>query len=96
MAFKLKSLQEIWSVSEAKKSSKETVFQLKQAELQLESDILATEQALLSAKENLDKILSYKKGFNSLSILEGIETVKSLEKGLKELNFLKKSLFPKN
>jgi hypothetical protein len=91
MEKKLK-LQELLQQSSEERKEQDVQFEVKQAELQLSSDILATEKSLAEAMmKKTSAILS--KPFDSQAIINLDIQIESLEDGLKRLNTLKEDLF---
>jgi uncharacterized Zn finger protein (UPF0148 family) len=91
MAKSLK-LRELLLQSDEEKKSEDVEYRVKQAELQLESDILATKQSLdESKKERAELVLA--EPLDADSIIQKDIEIESLEDGLKRLNLLKEELF---
>lgn len=79
--------------SEQEIQSEESQFQADTAKLQLQSDILATQQSLAEANRALDNAKSCYP-FSSKAILEAEIKVEGLEDGLARLDRYKAELFP--
>ncbi len=84
--------QELLLQSQEEKDQKDVQFQVEQAELQLQSDTLATKQSLAEAKGELTEAEAASP-FNASVVIEHQVTVEALEDGLKRLEALKEKLF---
>lgn len=85
-------LQQLLLQSDEEKKEQDVQFEVKQAELQLASDILATEKSLAEAtKQRKQRILA--KPFDSQAIINQDLTIEGLTDGLKRLNALRTELF---
>jgi hypothetical protein len=84
--------KQLLSQSDEQKNEQDTQFKVKEAELALNSDILATERSLSEAKR---AVLIAKSTFplDSQGILNAQSNVEAYENGLKKLNELKGELF---
>ena len=78
--------------SDQDKAQKEVEFQVKQAMLQLDADLLATEQSLAENEELLNRLLSTYP-FDVQAIINTKTAIAELEAGIEELKKLKKELF---
>ena len=78
--------------SQQELDQQEKSFQVEQANLQLQSDISATNQSLLSAKKDLAAAY-ITKPFSSQAIISAQDKVTILEAGIKRLSELQKQLF---
>lgn len=78
--------------SQQDKDQQDRAFQVEQAELQLQSDILATKRSLTEANSTLNT-LKGAANFNSSAIIEQQGVVEGLQNGLKALEKLQKELF---
>jgi hypothetical protein len=70
-------------------------YEVEQAHLQFQADLLATRYSLPTARNKLETA----KGANPYStqlILKAMDEVESLERGIEALNLLKEELFPEN
>ena len=92
MAQKESKYSKLLQQSQQEKELKEVEFQVKEASLQLESDILATKKSLAS-KESLLSSLKGKFPLDANSIVKAQVEVEGLEDGLKRLEALQKELF---
>ena len=91
MATSLK-LQQLLQQSSEEKKEQDVQFQVKQAALQLESDILATSQSLAKAeKTRATTVIS--ELFSAGEIINADISIEGLKDGLKRLNALKTELF---
>ena len=79
--------------SETEKDLQEISFRVKEAKLQLEADKLQTQQALSQAERELEKAKSAFP-FSAVSIVQKIDTIESLKKGLEYLSKIESELFP--
>ena len=84
--------KELLLQSQEEKDQKDVQFQVEQAELQLQSDILATKQSLAKVKGSLE-VNKSACPFNAADVVETQVAVESLEDGLKRLEALKVELF---
>jgi len=84
--------KELLLQSQEEKDQKDVQFQVEQAELQLQSDILATKQSLAEAKGNLDTA-KCACPFDATEVINYQVEVEALEDGLKRLTTLKEELF---
>lgn len=91
---KLQSLEKMWSMSDMEKDQKDLQFDLESAELSLNSDILATRKSLQAAEGTVQAALQ-ERPFSASKIVQAINEVEELENGLKALESLKTTLFPK-
>ena len=82
-------LKDLYQESQKDQDQAEQQLVLEQGELQLKSDLLATEQALLKAKAKLDKTLRMTP-FNPSAIVAAKNEVRELEAGIVDLKELKK------
>ena len=84
--------KELLLQSQEEKDQKDVQFQVEQAELQLQSDILATKQSLAEAKGNLE-VSKASSPFQAARVVDFQIAVEALEDGLKRLEALKVELF---
>lgn len=68
-------------------------YDLSQAQLQLESDVLETKKALKGAQKRVIERLA-ERPFNSKNVIDARMDVAELSNGLKALEQLQKELFP--
>lgn len=79
--------------SQEEKDQQAVKSAVKKAELQLQADIIATEESLVNAETNLE-LAKAAIPFNSQAIINAKIAVESAENGLKELQAIKLELFP--
>ncbi|CAM6001136.1 unnamed protein product [Sphagnum balticum] len=79
--------------SPEEKDQKAQAFQVKRAQQQLESDILATEQSIAEAEEKLENAKS-SSVYSSQAIIDAAHALKGYQQGLEELKAIKSELFP--
>jgi len=84
-------LKEILLASAEENKKEEVEFVVKQSQLQLESDILATEKSIMEKKKMRNNILRGE--FDSQKIIECDIEIEAYQDGLKRLNQLKTELF---
>jgi len=85
-------LADLLRQSDEERKNEDVSFEVKQTELQLNSDILATERSLAEAKKNRrDTILETP--FSAEAVIKVDIEIESLTDGLKRLNALKTELF---
>ena len=85
-------LTELYQESQQATEQQELQYQVEQANIQLQSDILATKQSIAKAQRDVKTVMKAIP-FNSQNIINAKDKVKSLEAGLKELEKLQKELF---
>ena len=79
--------------SQEEKDQQAVKSAVKKAELQLQADIIATEESLVNAETNLE-LAKAAIPFNSQAIINAKIAVESAANGLKELQAIKLELFP--
>jgi len=89
---KVQKLVQLYQESQTEVEQQEVAYQVEQANIQLQSDLLATKQSLVKAQKDV-KIKIKSIPFNAQAIIEAKIKVKALEAGLKELEKLQKELF---
>ena len=78
--------------TDSQKQESQLDYAVAQAKLQMDADILATEQALNTAKQELDDAKSAQP-LSVQAVLDAQANVKDYEQGLKAIKALKKELF---
>lgn len=85
-------LVKLLQLSEKEREDQDTSFLVKQSELQLQSDILATEKSLAEEKQKRNQTI-VNMPFNAERVIACDIKIEALEDGLKRLNALKVELF---
>lgn len=88
----VQKLVQLYQESQTEAEQQELSYQVEQASIQLQSDILATKQSLAKAEREVKATIK-KVPFSSKAIIDAKNNVKALEAGLKELEKLQKELF---
>ena len=89
---KVLKLVQLLQQSEKERADQDVQFEVKQAELRLQSDILATEKSLADAKMAKSRTL-VSRPFNSQAVINADTQIEGLEDGLKRLKALQTELF---